>query len=542
MIWLITLLGCAGFRHRHLAGSGRRRRALAGGWVAMALLSAASIQAKEKWLLGRSAHFEMLTSGPEREGRELLTELEQFRATFLAFFPVRNVREPKCRIVIFDSDSRFTGYKPLYNGKPKEVAGFFVGGNDQLTIGMTSEHDPDFTHELIFHEYVHQLLYSRGFRPPPWLNEGLAELYSTFKIAGDRAEIGNPKPFHVVLLNRSSLLPLGELFGVRQDSPDYNEGTRRGIFYAQSWALLHMWMCGEDRSYQNKLGDFISLVEQDTGSIEQSFRTAFGLGYEEMAAKLRNYLDGGRYLIRSGALPIQDAKATFSFRPASDVERGVILADLAWRARQPPETTFQLLQLSERNPTSPLPYEALANVAMRERDTRGALDYWRKAVDRDSDNAYAYYMLAADPIRQTSRGTSLDYRLPSDLTADLRKLLDRALELSPNYAEAYEGLAWVEAFSERPRVAALNRIQKHVDLMADRNKTLAALAIVRWRLKDLVTSQEIVSSLLAQKKLPPQVRGITRNLQARLKAAELASAKEATPAVQKDEPAAAPSP
>ena len=35
------------------------------------------------------------------------------------------------------------------------------------------------------------------------------------------------------------MIPLPELLAVNQSSPLYNEGDRRSIFYAESWALTH---------------------------------------------------------------------------------------------------------------------------------------------------------------------------------------------------------------------------------------------------------------------------------------------------------------
>ena len=43
---------------------------------------------------------------------------------------------------------------------------------------------------------------------------------------------------------RERFIPLPELMAVRHDSPLYNEGDRRSIFYAESWALLHYLLMG----------------------------------------------------------------------------------------------------------------------------------------------------------------------------------------------------------------------------------------------------------------------------------------------------------
>ena len=72
---------------------------------------------------------------------------------------------------------------------------------------------------------------------PLWLNEGLAELYSSFQLRGKKAAIGRPIDSHIHWLRDHALIPVGELFAIDHSSKDYNEGSRRGVFYAQSWAL-----------------------------------------------------------------------------------------------------------------------------------------------------------------------------------------------------------------------------------------------------------------------------------------------------------------
>ena len=47
------------------------------------------------------------------------------------------------------------------------------------------------------------------------------------------------------MLSRFPLLPIEQLIRVDRNSSLYNEGDRRSVFYAQSWALAHMLLLGE---------------------------------------------------------------------------------------------------------------------------------------------------------------------------------------------------------------------------------------------------------------------------------------------------------
>src|SRR5205823_1321492 len=98
----------------------------------------------------------------------------------------------------------------------------------------------------IFHEYAHLLLRHNDRFWPLWLKEGMAEIYSTLEVTGPQTiRIGVPIEHHLRRLERTHLMPLRELFGVTRESADYNEGERQGIFYSESWLLVHYLMVGD---------------------------------------------------------------------------------------------------------------------------------------------------------------------------------------------------------------------------------------------------------------------------------------------------------
>jgi len=113
---------------------------------------------------------------------------------------------------------------------------------------------------------------------------------------------------------------------------------------------------------------------------------------------------------------------------------------------------------------------------------------------------------------------SLDYRMPEAWASELRGWLDRAVELSPNYLEAWESLAWVEAMAENPRIEVLNRVQRLVPRMRDQDLTLLAIALIRARQHDEATAGQIAGLLLDSPKTKADIRAIARKLDESLKA------------------------
>ena len=488
-------------------------------FLAVALVLASPLWARENWIYARTDNFELFSTASEKKSRNLLVELEQFRASFLTAFSLGRAHEPRATVVLFGNDRQFTPYKPLYQGKTRDVFGLFVDGRDEVAIALTTEtDDPDINNptEAIYHEYVHLLLHTRGIQFPLWLDEGLAELYSTFQVEGDKAVFGRAKSIYTTVLNFSALMPLQKLFTVTKKSAAYNDEERAGEFYAQSWALTHYLICGADPTNKGKLIRFLALQETSPESMEANFRQAFGKTPAALEMELRSYLEGGQFYIRKAKLPLADLAAKISFRPATDFERDFALLNLRWRVHQNGDATQSALHFAEQQPRSPRPCELLAAIAMTEDETIKALQYWRRAAELKSDNAFVYLQLARDGARAVTQDFRLDYRLPAKLAADLRLWLDRALELSPDYPEAQEILALVEAFAPEVRAPVVLRLQEGVNQMRDSSRTLLALAIIRWRLKDQPTSAKIVESLLASPQVAPEVKAAARTLRERL--------------------------
>ena len=78
----------------------------------------------------------------------------------------------------------------------------------------------------------------------------------------------------MMLREGGKLYPLRTLFAVDQYSPEYNEGSKRGMFYAESWALVHMLMSGQpDRSAQ--FAQYVRVASRGVPA-ETAWRDAFG--------------------------------------------------------------------------------------------------------------------------------------------------------------------------------------------------------------------------------------------------------------------------
>ena len=171
--------------------------------------------------------------------------------------------------------------------------------------------------------------------------------------------------------------------------------------------------------------------------------------------------------------------------------------------------------------------------------------HWRRAVELGSDNAFIYATLAKERLDGIMRNLSLDYRMPAEALEQLRGWLDRAVALSPNYLEAYEELACLEALSGKPRLDVMNRVQQVLPRMKNKMLTLFAIALVRWRTQDNVTARQIAVFLMASPGVPEDLRDRAERLLERIPAPAQSAATpkpEAAPEPRADSFSVAPTP
>src|SRR6185436_16544385 len=189
--------------------------------------------------------------------------------------------------ILFEGNRSLTPYKPLYNGKPANIAGYFLARPEASYIVMLAEGGEE-VERILFHEYMHYALGRVYATVPLWFNEGMAELYSTFQSNDWHAEVGHPIGVHIETLRKHDLIPLARLFAVDPTSKDYNEERRQGIFYAQSWALVHYLLRGNPARREQTFRFFKDVTNGKPGI--QAFHDAFQTDEAQIERELHDYV------------------------------------------------------------------------------------------------------------------------------------------------------------------------------------------------------------------------------------------------------------
>jgi hypothetical protein len=256
------------------------------------VFSTIAAQTRDGWRSVRTNHLHVIGNADPEKLRQVAIWLEYFHGAF-ARLVSRNVIDSSVptTVIVFRDDASFTPFKPLYQGRPANVSGFFQPGDDVNYIAISLDpRDPD-PYSTAFHEYVH--LHTKDNVPgaPIWLHEGLAEFYGSLQFSGNDAFLGAPLNGYLYLLRQVELLPLKTLFSIGTDSPHYNEMDKSGIFYGQSWALVHYLMLG-GRGGQDQFKQFLQRVGRGDETAK-AIESTYGVTLDTLEEELRSYVRRG---------------------------------------------------------------------------------------------------------------------------------------------------------------------------------------------------------------------------------------------------------
>src|SRR4051812_48691338 len=309
---------------------------------------AAQSFAQKQWTEVRSQHFTVLTDTGDRQGKEIALRFEQMRAVFGSLFHKSRVNMPvPLQIIAFRNQGEFRRYAPLWKGKPVELAGYFQGADDRDFIVLDmSANDP---YAVVFHEYAHLLLHGNFPPMPVWFDEGFAEYYSSLKVTNKTVEFGNLPEGSPQTLQNERWMPLEHLFSIQHNSPEYNEGNKRSVFYAQSWITVHYLLTSQKLPETAK---YLQLTQVQKVPVTDAVKEAFGFDIAQLDKNIHAYFSGneGKYYRLSA--PQIDA-GDFVAKKVDDITAQAILTDL--HAHSPDymtqaETEFQnILQQDSSN-------------------------------------------------------------------------------------------------------------------------------------------------------------------------------------------------
>lgn len=476
----------------------------------MLLLAAGALRAQagrtaltavdDRWRHYKSPNFESYSHTDDTSSRELLRNLEILRALFIGRFKTVERTRLDVTVYSFSNAEDFRAYADEATRKNDHVKGYYQAGPVRAIISLSPMETEDGAQRVIFHEYIHHLFRLTEADPSLWFNEGTAELLAGIRIEGDRLEIGHPPGAGGILaLREAKLLPLETLFSVDHDSPIYRGKEHAGVFYAESWALLHYWNFGQSKIPKAAVDRFLRVAQNEKLSklvnLRTLFRECFAMDYPDMVKQLEKYVDSGTYKYGKEPLPAIPPVSSYEMRVVSRDEITVRLAELAVRSDPTGVGKVALLDAASRSPADSRALEALGTVALYSGEPELAMERWEAAVAAGSQNPAVVRELSLMESRQWMEEFNHDFRLPPERAERLRTRLKKSIAYEPLQSAAYEMLAWVEAYSSPFVAENINLVQKNFNKLKHRDRTLVALAFMRVRANLPAQAKEMLTGL-----------------------------------------------
>lgn len=481
-----------------------------------------TVNAAEQWFRVRSKNFNLIGNASDKDIRRVATKLEQFREVFTRIFPNLNFNSPvPTTVIVFKSGKSFKPYKPLdAAGKTNDwVAGYFQSSEDINYITLSTEGEKQQTYATIFHEYVHFLVSNNigDGKIPAWFNEGIAEYYDQFSIEDDqKVTLGGLNANHLNSLQRSKLIPFETFFNIDNYSLRQQGNHSVNIFYAQSWALIHYLMQGNDSKRNPQLVSFLNLLASGKPP-RDAFQQAFQSDYATMEKELKKYVEQNTYRVSVASF---EKKLLFENEmqttPLSESEAKANLGDLLYHSNRLTEAESHLNESLALDANSALANTSLGLVKMRRQKFSEAKAHLEKAVAGDQKNYMVHYQYAYILSREGMSESNFISGYSDESTKKMRDSLNQSIALKPDFAESYRLLAFLNIVRNENIDDGIKAMSKALQLAPGNQSYQLNLADLYIRKNDFDKALSIIDNVVktaGEPQLRAHAEASQRNLQ-----------------------------
>jgi tetratricopeptide (TPR) repeat protein len=463
----------------------------------------------EKWLRVATPEFTLVTTLSEKEAVIWAGEFTQYIAELRSLFNFRKPLTP-LTIVIFARDRSFQDYRPLTDkGTPAAVAGFFLRHESWAVAGLSGADASSEVRRTIFHEGVHWFLSAMDRNNPVWIEEGLAEVFSTFAVTKGRVHWGEAIPEHVTTLRVFPQMPMDRLVFVTRGELFLDESSRTGIVYAQSWAAVHLILYGKNEKLpRGGLFQFMQLTHDGMPMVE-AFRESMNMEYAEFDRLLHTYLQGGTYYIASKAVQ-KLAPLTAEAAPSFEVAQA--LGRLALAARRWEKAVSFAQECINIAPDDPRGYELLGMARQESGDREKGFEAFTTAVEKGSKDYQPYFELAFRAQQAAANAAGEVSELPPAEARAIADNYERAIALYPRLLASYQNLAGIVGLAEPQLPQDRECLETGRKMFPKDGMIRAGLAVLTERSGNRAAALKEMDELSDDADQPARVRAFARNL------------------------------
>jgi TPR repeat protein len=413
--------------------------------LVLAFLAAAPTFAAESWIEIKGPSLTVVSDAGDKEARRVLSQFEQVRALLRESWPGAKLdpTRPVTLVAVKDADEYSQFVPSSLETSGTYAAGMFLSAPDRnwgVLRTDTSRFDENEDtwvnpYHAALHEYVHMLERLNFEQLPAWLEEGLAEFWANSIVDGDRVFVGRAVTAHVWTLRERTRIPLLKLLAIPRGSNELSDKDRATVPFAQAWALVHLLTVGAE-ARRGQLARFTELVRSGRPAAEAASE-AFG----DLAA-LERELDA--YARKDAFAPRRRpavAEARGEPRELPAAEALALRAELLSAVGRGAEAASMAAEALRLDAGLAAAYEAKGLVAWRAQRSDEARQALERAIQLPNASAFAH-LLYGQLVWDTLKGKAGLDRVEREF--------QRAADLEPAFAQAYESLALVKEASGAP--------------------------------------------------------------------------------------------
>lgn len=456
---------------------------------------------KDEWFAVRSKNFNLVGNASEKDIRAVAARLEQFREVFRRIFDKVNFNSPvPTTVVVFKDANSYNPYRPIKKDGQidKTIAGYFLAADDANFITLSLEGDTSEAFETIFHEYTHFWVDNNIGKSnvPPWFNEGLAEYYQTLKIENDqKVVLGGLQKQHLELLSQNKLIPFDTFFNTDNYTLAQQDDDSSGLFYAQSWALMHYLLHGEGGARKNQMYKFLDLSMSGKPARE-AFSEAFLIDYASMERELRKYVEQNNY----GVSEI-NFKNRLNFdletqtKPLTEAEAKIYLGELLFHFDRLSEAETHFLQVFLLNPNSARANLNLGKIRAKQEKWDEFARFLAKSIEQNPSDFLTHYHFARGLSQQGMSDFGFVSEYPLALANKMREALKKSIALNPDFPQAYELYAFVSVVRNENIDEAIEYLNRALKIAPGNQQYQLRMAeLLMWK-EDFANARRIAQKI-----------------------------------------------
>lgn len=454
-------------------------------FVLVSPLAAQPPGAASGWNRYSTPHFEILSNvEPAARAETLARDLEQLRAALAALGNEAVVTSPLPHEIFFFADDATYDHYRLAAG----AAGSLVATEHAVYMLVRDQRygDPE---DILYRQYLHDVLDRNMPELPPWLRYGIVELYSSFTATTEGLDIGRPIPGHLqVLAGTGFLYP--RLDGLL-DAEDRLAGAA-DFFRIESWALTHYLLLGVDDG-REKMRRLIERLRAGDSN-RQALASAYGLTIEDLETRLDDYVQQETFFnfrLTGTQLPSFAIDRTRLDEAEAYAALGDLLTYTDPDRRDEAESHFR--KALEARTDIALAWEGLGYLCLEERRGADCSEPLEHAVRIDPDSARARFLLGRTYLERYSHPGAPAERMAS--LARAVEAFESSVDLEPGFAEGWAQLGAALLIDPRTAERGVGALERAHRLLPQRHDVALNLLLAYANAGDAEGADRVLAEL-----------------------------------------------